>query len=323
MLSLLVVSILSTGGFEAGGQIGILWPASGLENNLAPTALFGVGLGWETGPGRVTLEYDYASLRAKQASPYRFDIHELLLGYDYEFFRRQTAPGTAAGWGFDASAAAGYSRLSRTLGSARETGRSPAGRVAIGFFQRRGRCRLSLGLVNTLYLEKDRNGSSGLAVGQLLSLRAGVAVAMVGRPGKAVIEKPIPQPPTPTPETPPEIAEQPEVELDLATIHFDFDKWSIRPGDASTLEGNARRLLAAVERNVKPTVMIEGYCDPIGTSEYNMALGQRRAESARAYLVKLGVAADQLSTTSYGEEKLVTTDEARYEMNRRCEFKTR
>jgi peptidoglycan-associated lipoprotein len=323
MFSLLVVSILATGGFEAGGQIGILWPASGLENNHAPTALFGVNLGCETGPGRVTLDYDYAGLRAKQAGPYRFDIHELLLGYDYEFFRRQTASGTATSWGFDASAAAGYSLLSRTLDSAREIGRTPAGRVAIGFFQRQGRCRLSLGLVHTLYFEKDRNGSSGLAVGQLLSLRAGVTAAMAGHPRKTVREKPIPQPPTPAPETPPEIAGQPEVKLDLVTIHFDFDKWSIRPGDAGTLEGNARQLLDAVERNVKPTVMIEGYCDPIGTSEYNLALGQRRAESAKAYLVKLGVAADQLSTTSYGEEKLVTTDETRYEMNRRCEFKTR
>jgi peptidoglycan-associated lipoprotein len=318
MLSLLVVSFLVTGGFEAGGQIGVLFPASGLENNHAATALFGVSLAYGGGPDRVVLDYGYAGLSAKQASPYRFDIHELLLGYDYEFFRRRTAPDAAANWGFDASAAAGYSLLSRTLGSARETGRTPAGRVAIGFFQRQGRSRLSLGLVHTLFLEKGRNGSPGVAVGQLLSLRAGVAVAMVSYPKKVVKEEPIPPPP----ETTPEIAKRPRAELDLVTIHFDFDKSDIRPDDAKTLVGNAKQLLDAVKQNVKPTATIEGYCDPIGTSEYNMALGQRRAESAKAYLVKLGVAADQLSTTSYGEEKLMTTDKTKYEMNRRCEFKT-
>ena len=71
----------------------------------------------------------------------------------------------------------------------------------------------------------------------------------------------------------------------------------------------------------KAQVTIEGYCDPIGTSEYNMALGMRRAESARAYLVKLGADMSMFSTISFGEEKLVTTDAAQFEMNRRCEFK--
>jgi peptidoglycan-associated lipoprotein len=68
-------------------------------------------------------------------------------------------------------------------------------------------------------------------------------------------------------------------------------------------------------------VTIEGYCDPIGTSEYNMALGMRRAESAKAYLVKLGADMNMFSTISYGEEKLVTQDKAQFELNRRCEFK--
>ena len=71
----------------------------------------------------------------------------------------------------------------------------------------------------------------------------------------------------------------------------------------------------------KPTITVEGNCDPVGTSEYNMALGMRRAEAAKAYLVKLGVDAAQLATISYGEEKLVTQDEAQYEQNRRAEFK--
>jgi peptidoglycan-associated lipoprotein len=319
MLPLLLASLLVTGGFEAGGRIGVVFPASGL-GNTHDAALFGINLGYEAGLNRLLLDYAYTGLQAKQASPYQFNVHNLSLGYGREFTLGRTGSGPAPNWGFEATASAGLGLLSRTVGSARENGKAPSGILGAGFFQRQGRCRLSLGLVHTLFFEKDRNGSTGIAVGQLLSLRAGVAAAMVSHPRKVVKEKPIPppQPPTPTPE----ITEQPKVELDLVTIHFDFDKSDIRPGDANTLEGNARQLLDAVKQNVKPTVTIEGYCDPIGTSEYNMALGQRRAESAKAYLVKLGVAADQLSTISYGEEKLVTTDETKYEMNRRCEFKT-
>ena len=67
--------------------------------------------------------------------------------------------------------------------------------------------------------------------------------------------------------------------------------------------------------------MIEGHCDPIGTTEYNMALGWRRANAAQDYLVKLGISKDRLSTISYGEEKLLTTVENEYWKDRRCEFK--
>jgi peptidoglycan-associated lipoprotein len=77
----------------------------------------------------------------------------------------------------------------------------------------------------------------------------------------------------------------------------------------------------AAGANQKPMVSVEGHCDPVGTSEYNMALGMRRAEAAKAYLVKLGADAMQLNTISYGEEKLVTQVEAEYELNRRAEFK--
>jgi outer membrane protein OmpA-like peptidoglycan-associated protein len=115
--------------------------------------------------------------------------------------------------------------------------------------------------------------------------------------------------------------EPPKPEVTLATIHFDFDKSDIRMGDAKTLEENARKLKDAAGMGYEPEVMIEGNCDPIGTSEYNMALGQRRADAAKAFLVKMGVPEAQLSTISYGEEKLVTQKESEYEMNRRDEFK--
>jgi peptidoglycan-associated lipoprotein len=151
-----------------------------------------------------------------------------------------------------------------------------------------------------------------------LSLFLGIVflLALVGCPKKAVKKEEIPPPP------PEEVEEKPPVEvkkpeLVLETIHFDFDRSDIRPGDAEILKKNAEIL----KQYPDVKVTIEGHCCPIGTSEYNMALGWRRAESAKSYLVKLGISADRLKTISYGEERLVTTVESEYWKNRRCEFK--
>jgi len=137
---------------------------------------------------------------------------------------------------------------------------------------------------------------------------------------KKVVKKEEPIPP-PQEEVKEEVtpAETPvQVSLQLQTIYFDFDRSEIRATDAKIIETNAAQL----KDNPNAKIMIEGHCDPIGTNEYNMALGWRRANSAQDYLAKLGIAKDRMSTISYGEEKLVTTDEADYQLDRRCEFKT-
>lgn len=103
----------------------------------------------------------------------------------------------------------------------------------------------------------------------------------------------------------------------LGTIHFDFDQSAIRSGDAEILKGNAGYLHDSPD--VK--VMLEGFCDPIGTPEYNRGLGLRRAVAVRQYLAKLGVDAKRLSVTSFGEEQTVTTNPAEFERNRRVECK--
>ena len=142
-------------------------------------------------------------------------------------------------------------------------------------------------------------------------------LVLAGCPKKAVVS---PQPPEPRPDP---VAEDEGAGFrwNLGTIHFDFDKSDIRSGDATTLQGNYDQIRSAAAQKQKPGITIEGYCDPVGTAEYNMALGKRRAEATKAYLVRLGVSASQLSTISYGEEKLVTQDERQFELNRRCEFK--
>ena len=144
-------------------------------------------------------------------------------------------------------------------------------------------------------------------------LGAMLVLTMVGCPKKCVTPTE-PVPPPPPPDTLTEMP--PKVELNLATIYFDFDKSDIRAGDATILQDNYDQLKMASEAQVT----IEGYCDPIGTSEYNMALGMRRADAAKAYLVKLGADMNMFSTISFGEEKLATQDEKQFELNRRCEF---
>jgi peptidoglycan-associated lipoprotein len=122
--------------------------------------------------------------------------------------------------------------------------------------------------------------------------------------------------PTPRP-APAEYAENPA----LADVHFDFDKSTIRPGDARILDASAGWL----EKNPTTRVLIEGHCDERGTNEYNLALGERRAEAARAYLVSKGVAASRISIISYGEERPGCSErnEGCWRKNRRDHFLTK
>ena len=85
----------------------------------------------------------------------------------------------------------------------------------------------------------------------------------------------------------------------LKDIHFDFDKYDIRPGDAENLKENATLLKKYA--NVK--IQIEGHCDERGTIEYNLALGERRANNTKQYLTSLGISPDRISTISYGKER--------------------
>jgi peptidoglycan-associated lipoprotein len=107
----------------------------------------------------------------------------------------------------------------------------------------------------------------------------------------------------------------------LKPIFFDFDKSDIRPGDAGILDANAERL----KSNPKVLVLVEGHCDERGTNEYNIALGDRRAHAAVAYLVSRGIDAKRFTTISYGEERPTCSEqtEACWAKNRRGQFLTK
>lgn len=101
-------------------------------------------------------------------------------------------------------------------------------------------------------------------------------------------------------------------------INFDFDRSNIRAGDAQTLDHK----LAILQANPTLQIQISGHCDERGSDEYNLALGNRRALSARAYLVDRGIAESRISVTSFGEERPLdsASNEEAWAANRRAEF---
>ena len=104
----------------------------------------------------------------------------------------------------------------------------------------------------------------------------------------------------------------------LKDIFFDFDRADLRSDARDTLRANADWLRS----NPSARVEIEGHCDERGTNEYNLALGARRAQAAKDYLVSLGIAGERLSTISYGEEIPVCREhtESCWRQNRRARF---
>jgi peptidoglycan-associated lipoprotein len=104
----------------------------------------------------------------------------------------------------------------------------------------------------------------------------------------------------------------------LKDVHFDFDKYDIRPEDARMLDSNASWL----KSNAENLVLIEGHCDERGTNEYNLALGERRAKATMNYLVSQGVQANRITIISYGEERPLCNEktESCWAKNRRAHF---
>jgi peptidoglycan-associated lipoprotein len=143
-----------------------------------------------------------------------------------------------------------------------------------------------------------------------------IVVLLIGCGGAPVVEEEIVEEPEVVEEDTTEVVEPERPELVLDRIFFDFDKSDIRPDAAAILDANSEMLELYPEVNV----VIEGHCCRIGTAEYNMALGERRAKAALNYLVGLGIPGAQLSTVSYGEERPL--DPENLEKNRRCEFVT-
>lgn len=156
----------------------------------------------------------------------------------------------------------------------------------------------------------------------LLLVLPGLLTA-VGCQKKTVMQQTDQQAPAPAPKEEKPVVVAPETDKMSAMvmqedIYFAFDRSFLSPMAQANLKLKAQWLMA----NPAATVTIEGHCDERGTSEYNLALGERRAESAKSFLVDLGIAAKRLTTVSYGEENPVdprSTEEA-WAKNRRAHF---
>lgn len=99
-------------------------------------------------------------------------------------------------------------------------------------------------------------------------------------------------------------------------VFFDFDKYNLKPKARETL----RRQAAWLKRYAGVVITVEGHCDERGTREYNLALGERRANSAKNYLVALGVNPNRIRTISYGKERpaVAGSNKAAWAQNRRA-----
>ncbi|WP_283787372.1 peptidoglycan-associated lipoprotein Pal [Bermanella sp. WJH001] len=106
--------------------------------------------------------------------------------------------------------------------------------------------------------------------------------------------------------------------LDQTVVYFGYDRSEIRPEFKDILNAHAQYLVA----NPQARVSLEGHCDERGTVEYNLALGERRANTVKRYLVVQGVNPNQLESVSFGEERpaVVGSDDSAWSKNRRTEI---
>jgi peptidoglycan-associated lipoprotein len=112
--------------------------------------------------------------------------------------------------------------------------------------------------------------------------------------------------------------DQLNAERPLGDVFFDLDQATITPSSQSALSTNSNWL----KRWTSTRIMVEGHCDERGTTEYNLGLGERRANAVKAYLVSLGVPAERINIVSKGKESpfCTTSDETCWQQNRRGHF---
>jgi len=146
------------------------------------------------------------------------------------------------------------------------------------------------------------------------------------QPSPQTAETPVTRPPAPaeTPVQPAPAAAAPAAAAavpgpsPVKDVFFDYDKAGIRDDQKAALNDNVGWL----KGNTGAKILIEGHCDERGTAEYNLGLGERRAKAVKDYLIAAGIAADRVSTISYGKERpfVLGHDESAWKWNRRSHF---
>lgn len=104
----------------------------------------------------------------------------------------------------------------------------------------------------------------------------------------------------------------------LQTVHFEYDKSSVSAAERAKLQGN----ISWMKKNTAAKMLVEGHCDQRGSTEYNLSLGERRANAVKQMLVSQGISASRITTVSFGKEKLIADGDSESDMakNRRANF---
>jgi peptidoglycan-associated lipoprotein len=129
-----------------------------------------------------------------------------------------------------------------------------------------------------------------------------------------------PAPPPPPPKEKPSLSER--MAREIQDVYFDYDKSEVREDARATLQRNGDAMKAILNDFPSAVITVEGHCDERGSAEYNLGLGDRRANSVKEFLVQIGVPDERLKPLSYGKERPICTDanESCWQKNRRAHF---
>jgi peptidoglycan-associated lipoprotein len=138
----------------------------------------------------------------------------------------------------------------------------------------------------------------------------------------ATVSVTTPPPPPPPPATRPTSTIDQRLNTDVQDIYFDYDKSDVRSDARDVLTRDAAAIKSILADFPNASIVVEGHCDERGSAEYNLGLGDRRANSAKEFMVQMGVPADRLKTISYGKERPQCTENSEdcLQKNRRAHF---
>ncbi len=164
--------------------------------------------------------------------------------------------------------------------------------------------------------------SGSRSVSPAQSTTYGIVVKGPGGEARASASVTVRAPAPPPPPPPPPKVFSEEVARRLQDAYFDYDKSDIREDARATLTAGGDSMRALFREFPSARLVVEGHCDERGSAEYNLGLGDRRANAAKEFLVSLGVPADRLSVISYGKERPQCTEanESCWQRNRRVHF---
>lgn len=138
----------------------------------------------------------------------------------------------------------------------------------------------------------------------------------------ATVSVTTPPPPPPPPAPAPTLTVEQRLNSDVQDAYFDYDKSDVNGEARDVLTKDATAIKSILSDFPNASIVVEGHCDERGSAEYNLGLGDRRANAAKDFLVQLGVPADRLKTISYGKERPQCTEsnESCWQKNRRAHF---